>query len=82
IWCRYSVEFAAYSAAVAIDLLSKRGVTAAKPVNDWRTGVTDDCPIAGCAFHRVVSLPLHPTLTGDEQETVIDAVRQIATGAP
>ena len=76
-WYRYAVEFARFDAPEAIARLGERGVDAAEPVTDWAQA-GDSCPVSARAFRRVVSLPLFPTLSAEEQEMVIAAVRALA----
>lgn len=38
----------------------------------------EDCPIAANAFSRMLTLPLHPGLTNEDVQDVVEAVRDIA----
>jgi dTDP-4-amino-4,6-dideoxygalactose transaminase len=38
---------------------------------------TEDFPVASNAYHRLISLPLHPRLSDDEVNDVIDAVTEV-----
>ncbi|MEQ1871917.1 MAG: DegT/DnrJ/EryC1/StrS aminotransferase family protein [Vicinamibacterales bacterium] len=42
----------------------------------WRA---EDCPVASREWERLVSLPLYPAMSNDEQRAVIDAVRDIGS---
>jgi perosamine synthetase len=37
-----------------------------------------ECPVAEAAFHKYVSLPIHPRLTGEAIEYLTDSIREIA----
>lgn len=39
-------------------------------------GITGKCPEAECAAREVISLPVHPSLTTDELDTVAEAVKK------
>jgi len=76
VWYRYAVE----NLAPDLDLigrLSERGVSAAQPVWDWRRQEGRRCPAASDAYRNLVSLPLYPTLSFEEQSAVIDAMFNI-----
>lgn len=38
----------------------------------------EDCPVAADAFHRMLTLPLHPGLSTQDVQDVIDAVKDVA----
>ena len=40
-------------------------------------GYTDDLPVAEAASREVLSLPVHPSLTKDELDTIVDAVASL-----
>jgi len=40
-------------------------------------GYTDDLPVAEAASREVLSLPVHPSLTRDELDTIVDAVASL-----
>ena len=73
VWYRYTIE-TKIDAEALVAALAKCGVTAASPVWDWRSAQEQKCPVADGAYRRIVSLPLYPSLTGDEQRVVIEAV--------
>jgi dTDP-4-amino-4,6-dideoxygalactose transaminase len=75
VWYRYAIEMTRLSAVEAVRRLRSYGVNAAEPVSDWR-GPGIACPIASHAYHALVSLPLYPTLTEDEQDRVVHAVHR------
>ena len=82
-WYRYAVELAGgLPAAEAATRLEAVGIHAAKPVTDWRPGLTDSAgagraPVAERAYRSLLSLPLYPTLTDGEQDRVADAVLEL-----
>lgn len=39
-------------------------------------GITGDCPVAECAASEVISIPVHPSLTTQELDTIIDTVKK------
>ncbi|HVI52292.1 MAG TPA: DegT/DnrJ/EryC1/StrS aminotransferase family protein [Candidatus Sulfotelmatobacter sp.] len=78
IWYRYAVELtAAPEAAEVATALRKRGIGAALPVDCWAD--LTDCPIAQVAYRNLISLPLYPTLTTEEQDQVLSAFLEIRT---
>jgi dTDP-4-amino-4,6-dideoxygalactose transaminase len=46
------------------------------------SGRAHDCPVALAASRRILSLPLYPQLTADQQERVVTALRSALRGAP
>jgi dTDP-4-amino-4,6-dideoxygalactose transaminase len=46
------------------------------------SGQAHDCPVALAASRRILSLPLYPQLTADQQERVVTALRSALRGAP
>jgi len=73
VWYRYAVEMLDRPADAVIEQMQRRGVQAARPVEDWRLAGEPPCPIADRAYERIVSLPLYPTLSDDEQTQVAQA---------
>jgi dTDP-4-amino-4,6-dideoxygalactose transaminase len=77
VWYRYAVASTAVPAAELVRRLRDHGVVAERPVTDWRsTAQTAATPAATRAYDEVVSLPLYPTLTQDEQDRVVDALER------
>jgi perosamine synthetase len=74
-WYRYCVELTQAAAAVVAQMASY-GVRADEPVYDWRPAGAPACPVADRAYYRVLSLPLYPTLTAEEQERTVWALLQ------
>ena len=37
-----------------------------------------ECPVAEALFHQYVSLPIHPRLTSEAIDYLIDAIRSLA----
>jgi dTDP-4-amino-4,6-dideoxygalactose transaminase len=73
VWYRFAVEMRATSAEMVVADLQRRGIHAAVPVTDWRATGGLAAPIADRAYRNLVSLPLYPTLTEDEQDAVVEA---------
>ena len=73
VWYRFAVEMLATSAQRVIERLKRYGVDAAVPVTDWRPAGSATAPNAERAYRMLVSLPLYPTLTVDEQQAVVEA---------
>lgn len=69
VWYRYTVAVSGVADEV-IARLAAQGVTAARPVEPWSERTTT---FSERAFRRLVSLPLYPTLTSEEQDRVIAA---------
>lgn len=77
VWYRFTVEMKASPAESIVSELRTLGIQAALPVSDWRTGELRGDSTADRAYRRIVSLPLYPTLTEDEQDSVVNAFRQV-----
>lgn len=73
VWYRYTITVR--NAASFIAKLEQQGIHAASPVESW---CKSPPPFAARAFREIVSLPLYPTLTEEEQDRVIDAVLKLA----
>ncbi len=71
VWYRLVVEMLAASAATAVEGLQRFNIHAAIPVTDWRPAGSPQSPVTDRAYRRVVSLPLYPTLTSNEQDRVV-----------
>jgi perosamine synthetase len=73
VWYRYVVR-TQLPAGEVIRRMAARRVLAAEPVCDWRRGGAPATPVADHAYRRVVSLPLYPTLSDEEQDSVVRAL--------
>src|ERR1035441_1833357 len=73
VWYRFAVEMLTTSAEKVVLGLEGLGIHAATPVTDWRPSDSPAAPVADRAYRMVVSLPLYPTLTEDEQDAVVVA---------
>ena len=73
VWYRFAVEMVGVSAEKVVSDLRGFGIDAAKPVTDWRPINSPAAPVADKAYGALVSLPLYPTLTQEEQDVVIEA---------
>jgi len=73
VWYRYTITVP--DAASFIAKLEQQGIHAASPVENW---CETPLPVAGRAFREIVSLPLYPTLTEEEQDRAIEAVLKVA----
>lgn len=73
VWYRFAVEMLTTSAGIVVMGLKRMGIHGACPVTDWRRADSPAAPIADRAYRMVVSLPLYPTLTEDEQNAVVSA---------
>jgi perosamine synthetase len=77
VWYRYTIELADRPAVPVIEELRRRGIGTACPVTDWRQAGGPACPVADRAYARLLSLPLYPTLSEDEQERVCAALEAV-----
>jgi dTDP-4-amino-4,6-dideoxygalactose transaminase/RimJ/RimL family protein N-acetyltransferase len=77
IWYRYTVRLTGADAAAVCERMRAARVHAERPVWDLRAAEqwTNDLPVTAEAFNRVVSLPLYPDLTREEQERVAAALK-------
>lgn len=77
VWYRFAVEMLTTSAETVINGLRSFGIHAASPVTDWRPAGSPAAPVADRAYQRLVSLPLYPTLTRAEQDSVAKAFLKV-----
>ncbi len=77
VWYRFVVEMLTVSAETLVDGLQCSGIHAAIPVNDWRPVGSPHSPVADRAYRQLVSLPLYPTLTPNEQDCVVKAFLKV-----
>jgi len=77
VWYRFAVEMLSTSAQTVIAGLQSFGVHAASPVQDWRPANAPAAPAADRAYKRLISLPLYPTLTRQEQDSVVKAFLKV-----
>jgi dTDP-4-amino-4,6-dideoxygalactose transaminase len=82
VWYRYTVEMKQVSAKWMVNRLRYYGVHAALPITDWRSKDAPFCPVADRAYHSVVSLPLYPTLTDQEQQRVTETFLWVCRESP
>jgi dTDP-4-amino-4,6-dideoxygalactose transaminase len=73
VWYRFVVEMLKTSARTIVDGLRAFGINAALPMTDWRPAGSLPSPVADRAYRQLVSLPLYPTLTTNEQDCVVKA---------
>jgi dTDP-4-amino-4,6-dideoxygalactose transaminase len=77
VWYRFVVEMVTASAETVVNGLKRSGIHAAIPVNDWRPVGSPPVPVADRAYRHLVSLPLYPTLTANEQDRVVEAFLKV-----
>jgi 3-dehydro-glucose-6-phosphate--glutamate transaminase len=77
VWYRYAVEIMDGRSEAIIAGLSARHIDSAVPVSDWRRDGKQRCSVADRAYRNLVSLPLYPTLSMDEQDAVITALKEV-----
>jgi perosamine synthetase len=77
IWYRYTIQ--TDDADRWLQALQGRGIGAAIPVTNWLSAEDQEkCPVARAAYRTIVSLPLFPSMTEDEQDAVVSAVNYVA----
>jgi perosamine synthetase len=76
VWYRYALTLRKPLARQVVAELERRGVHAARPVDEWAADLQTACPVAYRGYESVVSLPLYPSLSEDEQERVVHAFVQ------
>jgi dTDP-4-amino-4,6-dideoxygalactose transaminase len=77
IWYRFAVEMLTKAAESVVAELRRAMVQADIPVYDWRPAESRSTPVADRAYRNLVSLPLYPSLTRDEQDRVVSAFLNI-----
>ena len=80
VWYRFAVEMTKVPAKTVVADLKRSAIHAGIPVNDWRQAESPPAPVADRAYQRLVSLPLYPTLTPDEQDVVVNAFLKLCEG--
>jgi len=80
IWYRFALEMLTVSAEKVVKDLLQFDVHAALPITDWRPTGSAAAPVSDRAYRNLVSLPLYPTLTVEEQDTVVDAFLGLCEG--
>jgi dTDP-4-amino-4,6-dideoxygalactose transaminase len=80
VWYRYAIEVTDRPAGEVVSALRRLGIGADRPVCDWRTPAAPPAPVADRAYAHVVSVPIYPTLTDEEQTRVCDAVESVLGG--
>lgn len=80
IWYRFAVEMLSVPAESVVNDLRRFGIHAAIPVADWRAAGNSTAPVADRAYRSLLSLPLYPTLTEPEQDSVIAAFLKLCEG--
>lgn len=78
VWYRFVVEMLLTPAAALVTQLQRTGVQAALPVDDWRRSPSSGTPIADSAYRNLVSLPLYPSLTLQEQDFVVQQFLRVS----
>lgn len=81
IWYRYAVHLLDHDAQAVCRWMAAHGVRAEQPVWDLRTSRfwSPELTATADAFDRLVSLPLYPDLTADQQDRVVEALTQCLT---
>lgn len=81
IWYRFAVRLSRHSALEVARSLQAVGIDADTPVWDLRPVVAwrDDLAVSAEALDRVLSLPLYPDLTNNEQDRVVTALTDALT---
>jgi dTDP-4-amino-4,6-dideoxygalactose transaminase len=77
VWYRFVVEMLGRSAHSVVEALRMEGVDAALPISDWRTSGSSNCPIADRGYLSLVSLPLYPSLSEEEQDHVVRSLLKV-----
>jgi len=80
IWYRFAVEMLTVRAEKVVHDLRAAGIQAAIPVTDWRPRGSVSAPVSDRAYRNLVSLPLYPTLTEEEQDVVVSSFLQLCEG--
>lgn len=74
VWYRYPLMLTRWNAAKIIGLMKDYGINAEEPVYNWHPSGISGKSNADQAFSRLISLPLFPALSQEEQRRVIDTV--------
>ncbi len=82
VWYRFVVEMLATPGKTVVAELQRAGVQAAIPVEDWRPAGSPQTPVADRAYRNLVSLPLYPSLTREEQDFVLSVFLNLCEELP
>lgn len=77
VWYRYCLQVMKKTADHVILALEKLGVGVERPVEIWHKALGFSCPKAERLYDSLVSIPLYPSLTDEEQQRVIDGVFKV-----
>jgi perosamine synthetase len=77
VWYRFVVEMLTGSAETLVEGLQCSGIQVSIPVTDWRPAGSLHSPVADRAYRQLVSLPLYPTLTPNEQDCVVKSFLKV-----
>lgn len=80
VWYRFAVEMLRVPAETVVRDLLPFGIHAAIPVTDWRLQGSPVAPNADRAYRSLVSLPIYPTLTEEEQDAVLEGFLKLCEG--
>ncbi|MEX0955331.1 MAG: DegT/DnrJ/EryC1/StrS family aminotransferase [Rhizobiaceae bacterium] len=76
IWYRYAIQLRQHDVETVISRLRDQSIGAEQPVWPWEP-TNGNLRHADQAYRTLLSIPLYPTLTGEERGSVVAAVRQV-----
>lgn len=78
VWYRYALRLKDGNKKKIIQRLQEQGVAAREPVECWLSpDRIKEYPEAAAAYDSIISIPLYPTLTDDEQKIVIESMKRV-----
>ena len=78
VWYRYSITLRnGEDIEKVIQAMDAKGVSARKPIENWLGEEIKHYPMAKAAYEQVLSLPLYPRITSEEQEIVANILKDV-----
>lgn len=77
VWYRYVIEVSRKLTHPLIEQLEHYHIHTDFPVDNWRSKDDTSCPVANQAYARLISLPIYPTLSENEQQRICLTINKL-----